>query len=356
MALDAIVVVPARDEERRIGACLRALAAQTLARRRFETFVVLDACKDATEVVVANAASNLGLSVTTIAGPGAGAGAARRAGMEAACRRLHDIERPAGLIACTDADSSPAPDWLERQLGHVAAGAHAIAGLIELDEDEASQLAPGVLDRRQRDAIIRLRRIRHSEPDASHHHFAGASLGVTAATYRAVGGIHPLPALEDAGFAARLTEHQVPILRASDVRVRTSARSAGRVTRGLSVDLAVSEWYERRRYHAADFPIERLRAAKDTTTITVIVPTKECADSIDGVLTDPWCRFWRPGWSTPWWWSTQVRTTTPQRVPTQLAHGLSSRMRSGPSSDLRWARATRCGERCRQVPATLSAF
>jgi glucosyl-3-phosphoglycerate synthase len=173
VALDAIVVVPARNEERRIGACLRALAAQTVDRRRFETFVVLDACEDATEAVVADAAGRLGLAVTTIAGPGAGAGAARRTGMEAACRRLHDIDRPTGLIACTDADSSPAPDWLERQLAHVAAGAHAIAGLIELDEDEASQLPPGVLDRRERDAIIRLRRIRRSEPDASHHHFAG---------------------------------------------------------------------------------------------------------------------------------------------------------------------------------------
>ena len=285
MALDAIVVVPARDEERRIGACLRALAAQTVDRRRFETVVVLDACQDATAAVVAETAGSLGLAVTTIAGAGTGAGAARRAGMEAACVRLHDVERPSGLIACTDADSSPAPDWLERQLGHVAAGAQVIAGLIELDEDEAAQLPPGVRDRRERDAIIRLRRIRRADTDASHHHFAGASLGVTAETYRAVGGIDPQPALEDAGFAVRLTEHGVPILRASDVRVRTSARLTGRVPRGLSVDLAVSEWYERRRYHADDFAPELLRADKGTTAITVIVPTKECAETIDGVLT-----------------------------------------------------------------------
>jgi glucosyl-3-phosphoglycerate synthase len=284
MGLIAVVVIPARDEERRIGACLRALATQTLDRRRFETIVVLDDCQDATAAVVADTAGSLGLTVTTIAGPGTGAGAARRAGMDAACRRLLDVERPLGLIACTDADSCPAPDWLERQLAHMAAGAHAIAGLIELDEQEAADLPPGVRERRERDAIVRLRRLRRAEPDAGHHHFAGASLGVTAETYRAVGGIEPLAALEDAGFADRLAEYGVPILRASDVRVRTSARATGRVTRGLSVDLAVSDWYERRRYHVHEFPLERLRLAKGGATVTVIIPAKECADTIGGVL------------------------------------------------------------------------
>ena len=285
-ALDAIVVVPARDEERRIGGCLEALARQSVARDAFTTIVVLDGCSDDTAGVVRDVAAALGLDVTAIDGPGQGAGAARRAGMDAACRRLLGDGRPLGLIACTDADSRPARDWLERQLAHVAAGARAIAGLIELDDDEAGQLPPGVRDRRERDAASRLRRLRSTEPDAAHHHFAGASLGVTAATYRDVGGIEPLVALEDAGFAARLTAHQVPILRASDVRVQTSARADGRVARGLSVDLAVSSWFEQRRYRAGDFDPAQLRAAKARAgeSVTVIVPTKECADTIAGVI------------------------------------------------------------------------
>ncbi len=279
-----VVVVPARDEEHRIAGCLRALAGQTPGAGAFETLVVLDACRDDTARVVRETAAQLGLPLRTIEGPGAGAGAARRAGMEAACEALLRAGRPDGLIACTDADSRPARDWLERQHAHLAAGARAIAGLIELDGDEAAELPPGVRARRERDAATRLRRVRAAEPDAGHHHFAGASIGVTAATYRQVGGIEPLVALEDAGFAARLAAHRIPILRAADVRVQTSARADGRVARGLSVDLAVSSWFERRRYRAGAFDLERLEREKGDSTVTVIVPTKECAETIGAVL------------------------------------------------------------------------
>jgi glucosyl-3-phosphoglycerate synthase len=284
MELAAVVVIPARDEEQRIGACLRALAHQTVPRKAFETVVVLDACRDRTAAVVEAVSRSTGLPVTTITGPGEGAGPARRAGMDHACEQLLGAGRPDGLIACTDADSRPAPDWLERQLAHVAAGARAIAGLIELDEEEARELPPGVRDRRDRDAGTRLRRLRSSEPEAAHHHFAGASLGVTAATYREVGGIEPLAALEDAGFAVRLAANHIPVLRASDVRVATSTRSDGRAARGLSVDLAVSGWFERRRFDAGEFSGARLRAVADRPSVSVIIPTKQCAATIRGVV------------------------------------------------------------------------
>ncbi len=284
MGLDAVVVIPARDEEARIGDCLRALAAQTIAPDRFETIVVLDACCDRTSAVVARVAAQLRLRLSTLPGPGTGPGAARRLGMDAACERLLRAGHPDGLIAGTDADSRPAPDWLERQLEHVAGGARAIAGLIELDPDEARSLPPGVLRRRARHAEIRLRRVRAVDHSAGHHHAAGASLAVTAATYRCVGGIEPLHALEDAEFAERLARHRIPLLRPVDVRVRTSARPDGRVARGLSVDLAVASWLDRRRYRAADFSVEELRFLKGAKRVTVIVPAKECSETVPGVL------------------------------------------------------------------------
>ena len=279
-----VVVVPARDEEQRIGACLQALADQSVGSDAFEVVVVLDACVDRTAQAVAQAAGALGLALTSIPGPGFGSGPARMVGMDLACERLLAAGRRDGLIACTDADSRPDPDWLERQLAHVAAGARAIAGLIELDDDEAAQLPAGVRRRRDRDVAARLAQVRRIEPGAGHHHLAGASLGVTAAVYREVGGIEPLAALEDVGFAARLAEHHVPVLRASDVKVRTSARADGRAGRGLSVDLAVSRWYERRRHRAAEFSPRGLRAVKGEASVTVIVPVKECAATIAGVL------------------------------------------------------------------------
>ncbi|HET9102161.1 MAG TPA: glucosyl-3-phosphoglycerate synthase [Solirubrobacteraceae bacterium] len=288
MALTSIVVVPARDEERRIANCLRALAEQTVGPGAFEVVLVLDRCRDATETIAVRAAARLGLQLTTVTGPGRGPGAARRLGMELAAERLHALGCPGGLIATTDADSAAAPDWLERQLAHLAAGAEAVAGLIELDSDEGAGLPPAVLARRACDAERRLARVRRADAAAGHHHFAGASIGITAAAYARVGGLEPLPALEDAAFATRLARAGVPVLRPVDVRVRTSARADGRVSRGLSVDLEVSLWRERNRFAAADFDLGALAAARDATgtTVTVIIPTKQCAETIGGVLTE----------------------------------------------------------------------
>lgn len=284
MELSCVVVIPARDEEPRIGACLTALAEQTVPAGTFETIVVVDDCRDATEQVAHSIAAERGLRLRTLPGPGCGAGAARRAGMDAAAARLLALGRTQGVLACTDADSRPAPDWLERQLAHVRRGARAIAGLIELDPDEPIELPDRVLSRRERDAAQRLRRVRALDPDADHHHFAGASIAVTAAVYREVGGLEAQTELEDAAFATRLQEHAIPILRPGDVRVRTSARVSGRVKRGLSVDLDVSIWSDRRRYRASDFDPEVLADRRSGTSVTVIIPTKDCAETIDGVV------------------------------------------------------------------------
>jgi glucosyl-3-phosphoglycerate synthase len=143
-----------------------------------------------------------------------------------------------------------------------------------------------VLRRRRHDAAARLARVRELDPGAAHHHFAGASLAVTAAVYRDVGGLEPLASLEDAAFETRLREHGIAVTRAADVRVRTSGRLNGRASRGLAVDIAVSTWAERRRYDAADFPVTRLVEAKGANSVTVIIPTKQCAATIGGVLRD----------------------------------------------------------------------
>ena len=48
--------------------------------------------------------------------------------------------------------------------------------------------------------------------------------------------------------------------------------------------MAVSTWSERRRYDATEFPLRRLAGAKRKTSVTVIIPTKQCADTIAGVV------------------------------------------------------------------------
>jgi glucosyl-3-phosphoglycerate synthase len=278
-----VVVVPARDERDRIGACLEALAAQTVGRHAFETILVADACRDQTEQVARAGAQRLGLALTILQGPGHGSGPARRLGMDAAAERLRSLGRRRGLIATTDADSEPAPDWLQRQLEHLERGADVIAGVIELADDGA-ELPDAVLDRRRRDAATRMAEIAAFDPGATHHHFAGASLGVSTEVYRRVGGIDAVPALEDEAFADALALHKIPILRPADVRVRTAVRTNGRAARGLSVDLAVSTWLSRRRYEAAEFASDRLQAIPERPTVTVVIPAKECAATVAGVI------------------------------------------------------------------------
>jgi len=278
----AAVVIPARDEAERVGACLRALAAQRgIAPEQLAAVIlVLDRCADDTEAVARAAAAETGLSLRVERSLGTGVGAARRHGMELACLLLGDD----GLIATTDADTEVAPDWLAAQLALVAQGADAIGGRIELDPDEAAALPPGALARRERRAHARMRVVADDDPGAEHHFFSGASLGVTARAYRAVGGMEPRSALEDEAFAARLQAAGLRIVRSDAVRVRTSGRTDGRAGRGLARDLQLGEWLARRRHDGFSYGLGDLLEAKGDTTISVVLPARDCAATIERVL------------------------------------------------------------------------
>jgi glucosyl-3-phosphoglycerate synthase len=278
---DAVVVIPARDEARRIGACLGALAAQLLPDgATFTTILVLDRCADETATVAR--ASMLEDLIVVEAPPPGGVGRARRFGMDRAAALLDD----AGLIACTDADTEPAPDWLAAQLALVAAGAEAIGGVIELAAHDLDGLPPEALARREARATERLARVRAADPAAEHHFFSGASMAVTAAAYRAVGGLEPCRALEDEAFERRLSTAGVRIVRSAAVRVRTSARTTGRAPRGLARDLELGGWLARNRFDGKAYTLARLLAARraSDTTISVVIPARECGATVGGVL------------------------------------------------------------------------
>jgi glucosyl-3-phosphoglycerate synthase len=286
-ALCAVVVVPARDEEARIDACLRALAAQRdVTPRGYEVIVVLDGCRDATQEVVRNfmdGTPSLPLHAVELSVP-RGVGRARRAGMDLACRRLLSLGRTGGLIASTDADSVVAADWLACQLRLAQRGACAIGGLIELDPREARQLSAAALLERERRGVERMEEIlaRGCIADGAaseHHQFSGASLALTAQTYRECGGLPVRAALEDEALERELGTLGIPIHRSRSVRVRTSARTDGRAPRGLARDLARSEWRTRRSYRADEFPLERLLDAKQTS-IALVLPAREVAKTI----------------------------------------------------------------------------
>ncbi len=263
-----IVVVPARDEEERIGACIGALAAQEgLPDGSWAVVVVLDGCVDATAAVARRAADAAGLTVDLVEGPGRGVGHARALGMAWAARRLRATapsvrgvfpgagtrvigergDRADLLIASTDADTVVAPDWLVRTRTAVAAGAEAVGGRITLDADEARRLPASALAARAAEAARRLAAVRGHAPGAEHHQFSGASLALTLAAYDAVGGVPAVAALEDEALERALRAAGLPIAYVADVRVTTSARTDGRVPRGLAQVLRTTAWQARQR-------------------------------------------------------------------------------------------------------------
>jgi glucosyl-3-phosphoglycerate synthase len=278
--LRAAVVVPARDEEQRIGACLDALARQEdLRPDEYEVIVVLDACVDQTPEEVAAARERWPeMRIHPVEGPGRGAGPARAVGMDIACARLESVGAETGLLASTDADTLVGGDWLVRQLELIASGAEAVGGEVRLDQEEANALPAGVLDARAEDVADRLRRAADRGP-AEHAHFSGASLGLTPTAYRRVGGMGRLVALEDQELEDRLAAADVAIHRPRSVQVTTSARTEGRAERGLARDLELSRWLATRRYAAADFDLADLLAAKQAE-VAVLLPARECAGTV----------------------------------------------------------------------------
>lgn len=110
------MIVPARDVEAHIGSALTALAAQRT-RREWELVVVDDGSRDATAAIVERAGGRARL----IRGPGAGAAAARNMGAAAARGRV---------LAFTDADCAPAPDWLDAALSAIDAGHDLVQGQV----------------------------------------------------------------------------------------------------------------------------------------------------------------------------------------------------------------------------------
>ncbi len=281
----AVVVVPAHDEELRIGRCLEALASQVeVGPEEFEVIVVLDACEDATAERVSEGpgAGDGGPDIHTVEGPGQGAGPARATGMDIGCARLESLGRHGGLLASTDADSVVAPDWIARQLEAIAAGAEAIGGEVVLDPTEAAALPPAVLADREAQLAARTREAAARGP-AEHAHFSGASLGVTPDAYRRAGGMAWMAALEDQELEDRLVAAGVRIHRLRPVSVVTAARTEGRAARGLARDLELARWLTERRYSGADFSPTSLLEAK-ATTVAAILPTRECAGTIGPIL------------------------------------------------------------------------
>lgn len=261
--LRVCVVVPVRDEARRLPAALRALAGQCerdgspFDCRRFEVIVLANNCSDASADIVRRFAAghpDLALHAVEVRFPSAVAhvGHARASLMQEASRRLQAVG--GGVIASTDGDTCVAADWLAETLGAIDAGADAVGGRIRLGHDV--EVSPALARIARRDETYqRLRtQLEHwldpddADPLPRHHQHFGASLALTSAAYIAVGGVPPIRFLEDEALYQALRRHDFRVRHSERVSVVTSARRHGRVEVGYSWQLRV--WGEQAASHA----------------------------------------------------------------------------------------------------------
>jgi len=215
-----VVVIPAANEERRIGRCLSAVAA---ARRHLyysnatiavRTVVVLDSCADRTAII-----AGASRDVQTVAIAHRSAGAARRAGASAA---LAGGGPPSEMwLANTDADSQVPMNWLTGMVTEARLGAHVVLGTVVPGRDLAPRTCVEWLSR-------------HHLRDG-HPHVHGANFGIRADAYLNLGGWPSVVTGEDTELARRASRAgHLRIFRTASIPVVTSVRQDGRAPQGFS--------------------------------------------------------------------------------------------------------------------------
>ncbi|MGH3935237.1 MAG: glycosyltransferase [Pseudonocardiaceae bacterium] len=210
------VVVPAHDEQELLPYCLAALHRAAAPVRamgiQVDVVVVLDACTDGS----AEQATRAGVSTIEVAARNVGA--ARAAGFETVLEHgTKDV-----WLATTDADSTVPPHWLLTQLTAFRAGWDAFVGTVR------------VVDWAAHPPEARARYLRRYQFRDDHPHVHGANLGISARSYRLVGGIPALATGEDVALVAALDMAQCAVLRSPLASVTTSARHRGRAPDGFA--------------------------------------------------------------------------------------------------------------------------
>ncbi len=238
------VAVPARDEAAHIIPCLAALdRAAEHARVRATIVVGANNCADDTAALArAYVARSAQVEVVEIALPAdrAHAGGARRHVMDLAADRAG----PAGVVMSTDADSRVDVDWIAANLGEIASGADAVAGVISFDaaareglpdlDHRADEWKLAALHARLEDLIDP----RTHDPWPRHIWAWGASLALTVETYRAVGGVPPIALAEDRALIDAVERAGFRLRRSHAPLVYTSPRLVGRAPGGFADMLA----------------------------------------------------------------------------------------------------------------------
>jgi hypothetical protein len=168
----------------------------------------------------------------------ASAGEARRMAME----RAAELAGDGGVLLTTDADGRVPADWVAANLFHLRRGIDAVAGRAVLEPADAAAI-PGRLHEDDAlecayaaalDEIASIVVPEVWDPWPRHTEHSGASIGVTVAAYRSVGGMPAAPMSEDRRFFAALRKAGLRIRHAPEIEVVVSGRLIGRAEGGMA--------------------------------------------------------------------------------------------------------------------------
>jgi glycosyltransferase involved in cell wall biosynthesis len=220
-----LVVVPARDEEQVLEACLEGLGrARRHVRVPVDVWVVLDGCTDRSAEVVARRADVHSLAVSCRS-----VGQARDLGVRQALSLVPAPDLTTTWLAHTDADSVVPEQWLAHQLDLADRGADLVLGTVTPHGGAAAPATLAAWHDAYADPL---------QTEGGHGHVHGANLGIRASTYLAAGGFPHRPAHEDRALARRVATLPGTVSLATiGAPVLTSDRLLGRAPSGVSRDL-----------------------------------------------------------------------------------------------------------------------
>jgi glycosyltransferase involved in cell wall biosynthesis len=275
------IVIPTYNRPERLGACLRSLTELDYPRDRFEVVIVDDGSPTPMDAVVAPFHSQM--SVTLLRQANAGPAAARNAGAQQA---------KGELIAFTDDDCMPSPNWLSGFAARLVQSPEAMVGGRSLNA------LPENLYSTASQALIDYLYSYYSDPQKEMF-FASNNIAMARSQYLAIGGFDtsfPLAAAEDRELCDRWAQRGYAMSYAPEVTIRHAHH--------LSLK---SFWRQHFGYGRGAFCFHQLRAARNDQPIKV-EPVKFYTDLLSYPLK-------RADVKSPWFVSllfflSQIATTT----------------------------------------------